>query len=114
MHGVGERGVQCCEVLGDVITVECRSKLGGAREKAIYGGNGGAAVWLYSHWPVPDMKTNMLCCGISMGHWSQGSVLNLGTRWREGIVGGLGHGGDTCQMQLHVPRPSTRNGGGNA
>ena len=33
MHGVGERVVQCCEVLGGVITREYRRKLGGGGDR---------------------------------------------------------------------------------
>ncbi len=38
VHGVGERGVQCCGVLGDVITVRCRRELGGGTSEGLLWG----------------------------------------------------------------------------
>ena len=73
MYGVGERGVQCCEVLGVVITVEGRRKLGGGVPEKLWGGSvdalavqplacpkGVLLLWLYSHWPEPDTTQSVL------------------------------------------------------
>ena len=92
VYGVGERGVQCCEVLGVVITVEGRRKLGGGVPEKLWGGSvdalavqplacpkGVLLLWLYSHWPEPD-TTQQLCCSISMSFVSKGRDLNLGTK----------------------------------
>ena len=38
VHGVGERVVQCCEVLGGVITREYRRELGGGVAESLWGG----------------------------------------------------------------------------
>ena len=70
MLGVGERGVQCCEVQGVVVTWEAEYRLGakfarlGGRVQE-WVGCSELLLWLYSHWQVPGMKTS-ICAGVSL------------------------------------------------